>query len=313
MSLLDKICVTGGNGFLGRHLVDELYRRGYNKVSVPSRHRYDLRTRDGILEMLLILDPHIIIHAAAHCGGIGLNKEKPAELFYDNALMGIQLMHEAWDTGVEKFVQLGTVCEYPKFAETPFREEYLWAGYPEETNASYGVAKKSLLVQGQAYRQQYGFNVIHLLPVNMYGPGDNFDPSSSHVIPALIRKFAEAKQSQIPKVEIWGTGQASREFLYVEDAAEAIISAMECYNSADPLNIGTGAEISIGNLVKMIADKIGYAGEIVFDVSKPDGQPRRCLDTRRAKQEFGFEAKTSLEKGLDKTLYWYYARKRKTR
>jgi GDP-L-fucose synthase len=303
-----RIVVTGGAGFLGRHIVAELYTRGYNTVCVPRSREFDLRTLPGIQGMLFAFEPQIMIHAASHSGGIGLNKAKPAELFFDNAIMGITLMDAAYRAGVEKFVQIGTVCEYPKFTHTPFIEGDLWNGYPEETNAPYGIAKKALLVQGQAYRQQYGFNVIHLLPVNLYGPGDNFNPDSSHVIPALIKKFAEAHESKAPFVILWGTGTASREFLYVEDAAEAIVSATELYNGAEPINIGTGSEITMGALARMIADKIGYIGEIIFDTSKPDGQPRRCLDVQKAYKEFDFEAKTRLGIGLDKTIEWYYTK-----
>jgi len=301
-----RIVVTGGTGFFGSHIIDRLLAQGCSHVMIPQHSMYDLRKHGDVLVMMRTLCPNIVIHAAALCGGIGLNKAKPAELFYDNMIMGLLMMEEARKNGVEKFVQLGTVCEYPKFAKIPFQEDDLWGGYPEETNAPYGIAKKALLVQGQAYRQQYGFNVIHLLPVNLYGPGDNFNPDSSHVIPALIKKFADAHQSGASEVNLWGTGKASREFLYVEDAAEAVVSATELYDGAEPINIGTGSEIAISALTTMIADKIGYTGKIIFDVNKPDGQPRRCLDVQKAKQEFGFTAKTSLEIGLDKTLNWYY-------
>jgi GDP-L-fucose synthase len=304
----NRIVVTGGNGFLGHHVVNKLRERSYPFVRVPEFEDYDLRYADDIKAMLRLYRPDVVIHLAAHVGGIGLNKERPAELFYDNILMGVQLLHESWVHQVEKFVQIGTICEYPKFAEVPFKEEKIWTGYPEETNAPYGIAKKALLVQGQAYRQQFGFNVIHLLPVNLYGPGDNFDPNSSHVIPALIMKIAEAKKVNAPKVEIWGTGRATREFLYAGDAAEAIVLAMEKYNGADPVNIGTGHEISIERLVWAIARKIGYMGEITFDASKPDGQPRRCLDITKAREQFDFMAKTNLEEGLDSAIEWYYAK-----
>jgi GDP-L-fucose synthase len=305
-----RIVVTGGHGFLGSYVVDELRNRGCKYLGFPTHDIYDLRERSSVRAMMRDFKPDVIIHAAAHCGGIGLNKERPAELFYDNMMMGLLMIDEAHEYGVEKFVQLGTVCEYPKFAKAPFLEEEIWNGYPEETNAPYGIAKKALLVQGQAYRQQYGFNVIHLLPVNLYGPRDNFNPASSHVIPALIRRFAEAKQQNLPGVEIWGTGRASREFLYVKDAAEAIVDAVEQYNSADPINIGTGSEITVDSLVSLIANKIGYQGQIIFDFTKPDGQPRRCLDTQKARDAFGFLAKTGLEEGLDKTIDWYMTSKK---
>jgi len=250
--------------------------------------------------------PDIVVHAAAHCGGIGLNKAKPGELFYDNMMMGLLLMEEGRKCGVEKFVQIGTVCEYPKFTKVPFEESEIWNGYPEETNAPYGIAKKALLVQGQAYRQQYGFNVIHLLPVNLYGPGDNFNPESSHVIPALIKKIANAKEMNEATVSIWGSGNASREFLYVDDAARAVVKAVELYNEAGPVNIGSGSCVTISELASTIARLIGYEGKFVFDTSMPDGQPRRNLAVNLAKEKFGFEATTGLEIGLDKTIRWWY-------
>ena len=303
-----RIVVTGGVGFLGTHIVAELRAQGYNDVSVPRSREFDLRTLPGIQGMLSEFKPQIIIHAAAHSGGIGLNKAKPAELFYDNAIMGIMLMDAAYRAGVEKFVQIGTVCEYPKFTPAPFTEDNLWNGYPEETNAPYGIAKKALLIQGQAYRQQYGFNVIHLLPVNLYGPGDNFNTNSSHVIPALINKFSKAKRENLPEVKVWGTGNATREFLYVEDAAKAIVRAMKFYSGPEPINIGSGGSLSIAALANLIAAKIGYKGSIVFDPSEPDGQPNRCLATLEAWKQFGFLAETSLETGLDKAIDSYYNR-----
>ena len=306
MTLTDRIVVTGGAGFLGSHIVDKLHERGYKKIMVPRFSEWDFRRYEDVRSLYHIVQPDVVIHAAAHCGGIGLNKEKPAELFYDNLMMGLMLMEEARKNGVKKFVQIGTICEYPKFASVPFGEDEIWNGYPEETNAPYGIAKKALLVQGQAYRQQYGFNVIHLLPVNLYGPRDNFNPSSSHVMPALIKKFADARQSGADKVEVWGSGKAGREFLYVEDAANAIVDATESYNGAEPVNIGTGSEVTIAVLAEMIAAAIGFTGQIVFDANKPDGQPRRCLDIQRAKEEFGFEAKTDLKTGLTRTIEWYY-------
>ena len=301
-----RIIVTGGQGFLGRHIADMLWERGVSAI-LPSHAAYDFRNQKDIRDMLERCQPEVIIHAAATCGGIGLNKERPADLFYDNILMGVQLIHEAYKFGVRKFVQIGTVCEYPKFAQVPFLEEMLWHGYPEETNAPYGIAKKALLVQGQAYRQQYGFNVIHLLPVNLYGPGNNRDPKSSHVVPALIGKFAKAKACNDPEVKIWGGSQVSREFLYVKDAAEAIINATVSYDGSDPINIGSGQETSIGTLASMIAAKIGYQGSIRFDTEGLDGQPRRCLNVEKAKRMFNFEAKTTLSEGLDKTIEWYYS------
>jgi GDP-L-fucose synthase len=308
VTLTDKrILVTGGAGFFGRHIVDRLYTIGCKDIFVPRAEEYDLRRIDNINNMLNVSRPDIIIHAAAHCGGIGLNKSKPAELFYDNAIMGIQLMHQACMTGVKKFVQIGTVCEYPKVTKSPFKEEDLWKGYPEETNAPYGIAKKALLVQGQAYRQQYGFNVIHLLPVNLYGPGDNFNPQSSHVMPALIKKFVDAKRDGLNEVQIWGTGKASREFLYVKDAAEAVVLATAYYDRDEPVNIGTGDTITIAALAKRIAEEVNYKGKIVFNAMYPDGQLERRLSTRMAFENFGFTAKTYLSEGLKETLVWYYA------
>ena len=306
MSLFNvRICVTGGAGFLGSNIVRLLRERGA-VVNVPRSHDWDLRDPRAVEEYLWGMRPDIIIHAAAQAGGIGLNQEKPGELFYNNAIMGIQLMEEARKIGVLKFVQLGTICEYPKFTQTPFREETLWDGYPEDTNAPYGIAKKALLVMGQAYRKQYGFNAVHLLPVNLYGPRDNFDPSSSHVIPALIRKFVDARNTDAKEVVLWGDGSASREFLYVEDCAEAVVKATELYDEGEPVNIGTGAEITIRDLSSLIANLVDYSGGIVYDVTKPNGQPRRCLDTSKAKEKFGFEARTKLEVGLTKTILWYY-------
>jgi GDP-L-fucose synthase len=301
-----RVCVTGGAGFLGQRIVDVLKQRGCPDIFVPQSKDYDLRTQSDVQRMLAHSQPDVVIHAAAHAGGIGLNNEKPAELFYDNAIMGITMMEEARKSGVKKYVQIGTICSYPKFTPVPFSEENLWNGYPEETNAPYGVAKKALLVMGQAYRKQYGFNVIHLLPVNMYGPNDNFNPKSSHVIPALIRKFVDAKKSNAPEVVIWGDGSASREFLYVEDCAEAVIKATELYDECDPVNIGVGMEITIKDLVTMVSTKVGYKGSVVYDTTKPNGQPRRSLDTQKASQKFGFIAKTSFSEGLDKTIAWYH-------
>lgn len=301
-----RILITGGAGFLGSHIVENLVKkRGVSeKLIVVLRSKdTDLRVYDNCRKVVENVD--IIIHLAAKVGGIGYNQKNPGTLFYDNIIMGAQLMEAARLAKVEKFVQIGTVCAYPKFTPPPFKEEDLWNGYPEETNAPYGIAKKSLLVMAQAYRQQYGMNIIYLLPVNLYGPKDNFDLESSHVIPALIRKFVEATEKGQKEVEVWGTGQASREFLFVEDAAEAIILATEKYNKAEPVNLGTGKEITITDLVTMIAQLTNFDGETVWNTSKPDGQPRRCLDTSRAKKEFRFEAKTSFADGLQKTIEWY--------
>jgi GDP-L-fucose synthase len=272
---------------------------------VARSHEYNLVDGAAVRRLLRDTRPHVVIHLAAKVGGIGANREQPAAFFYENLMMGVQLMHEAWRAGVEKVVAIGTVCAYPKHTPVPFREEDLWEGYPEETNAPYGLAKKMLLVQAQAYRQQYGFNAIYLLPVNLYGPGDNVDPKNSHVIPALIRKCVEAKERGDPVVEVWGTGRATREFLYVEDAAEGIVLAAERYDSPEPVNLGAGMEISIRELAGLIAGIVGFEGEIVFDASKPDGQPRRCLDTTRAEANFGFRARTPFEEGLRKTIEWY--------
>lgn len=300
-----RILLTGSTGFFGSHILAELRLRGCHNIVTPRHADYDLSYSGHVDQVYAAFRPQVVIHCAAHCGGIGLNKERPADLFYDNITMGVFMLDAAHRYGVEKFVQLGTVCEYPKFTPVPFSEDNLWNGYPEETNAPYGIAKKALLVMGQAYRQQYGFNAIHLLPVNLYGPRDNFDPKSSHVIPALIRKFEEAKASGQPSVSIWGSGNAYREFLYVEDAAKAVVLATERYDEGEPVNIGTGCTVAISNLAKIIADKVGFKGVINFDTSMPDGQPERCLNTERATQKFGFTATTSLSKGLDKTIAWY--------
>ena len=306
MNLKEKsILVTGGTGFLGSFVVEELLSRGISRssISVVGSKDFDLKSFSGCIEA--VSGAQVVIHLAAHVGGIGLNREKPGELFYDNLIMGVQLMEAARICNVEKFVAIGTICAYPKFTPVPFREEDLWGGYPEETNAPYGLAKKMLLVQAQAYRQQYGLNAIYLLPVNLYGPRDNFSPESSHVIPALIKKVVEAKNAGAPFVEVWGTGNATREFLYVEDAAKGIVLATEGYDKADPVNIGAGMEISIKDLVEKIIGIVGYEGEIRFDPSKPDGQPRRSLDVSRAEKEFGFKAETDFESGLTKTINWY--------
>jgi GDP-L-fucose synthase len=298
-----RVLVTGGSGFLGSRVVARLRERGATDVVVPRSASMNLVERDNCRQA--VKDADVVIHLAARVGGIGFNRENPGTLFFENLMMGAQLMEEARLQGVEKFVAVGTVCAYPKFTPVPFREEDLWSGYPEETNAPYGLAKKMLLVQSQAYRQQYGFNGIYLLPVNLYGPKDNFDPRSSHVIPALIRKIWEAKQTGAPFVEVWGDGSASREFLYVDDAAEGIVLASERYDGTEPVNIGAGMEITIKELVNVLRDLIGYSGDIHWDTSKPNGQPRRSLNVDRAQQEFGFRASTDFQTGLRKTVDWW--------
>ena len=300
-----RYLVTGGAGFLGRRVVDELERTSNAQVFVPRSSEYDLRSPEGIDRALAASRPDVVIHLAAVVGGIGVNRAHPGRFFYENAVMGIELMERSRRAGVGKFVAVGTVCSYPKYTPVPFREDDLWAGYPEETNAPYGVAKKMLLVQAQAYRQEYGFDAIYLVPVNLYGPGDNFDLETSHVIPALIRKFLEAKEHGETKVECWGTGRPTREFLYVDDAARAIRLAVEGYDGPDPVNLGSGEEISIRELADKIARVVGYDGELVWDDSKPDGQPRRRLDVSRAEREFGFRAEVFLDEGLERTVAWY--------
>lgn len=300
-----KFCVTGGAGFLGSHLIENMRARGAEHIFIPTIEKYDLVQQADIKRLLDDAKPDVIIHLAAHVGGIGANREHPAEFFYDNLMMGVQLMHESWKAGVEKVVAIGTVCAYPKFTPVPFHEDDIWNGYPEETNAPYGLAKKMLLAQSQAYRQQYGYNSIFLIPVNLYGPRDNFRPESSHVIPALIKKCVEAVESGAGEVVIWGDGSPTREFIYVEDAAEGILLATEKYNGSDPVNIGSGYEISIKALAEMIAGLTGFKGRLVWDTSKPNGQPRRGLDVSRAEQYFGFKARTQFEAGLRQTIDWY--------
>ena len=300
-----SILVTGGAGFLGQVVVRKLRERGFDNIVVPRSKEYDLRKEENVRRLYDMAKPTIVIHLAAVVGGIGANRDNPGKFFYDNAIMGMLLMEQARLYGVKKFIAVGTICAYPKITPVPFKEENLWGGYPEETNAPYGLAKKMMLVQAQAYRQQYGFNAIYLLPVNLYGPGDNIDPSSSHVIPALIKKCVDAKRSGQKEIVVWGDGSATREFLYVDDAAEGIVLAMEKYNDPDPVNIGAGFEISIKELVHLIAKVSGFDGKIVWDTSKPNGQPRRLLDTGRAQQRFGFKATTGFEAGLKKTIEWY--------
>jgi GDP-L-fucose synthase len=300
-----RILITGGAGFFGSRIVEELLQRGVIKedLSIPRSHDIDLRNWENCVKVTR--DTDIIIHLAAKVGGIGYNQAYPAQLFYDNAIMGIQLIEAARQENVEKCIIAGTICAYPKFTPIPFKEENLWNGYPEETNAPYGLAKKILLVQSQAYRQEYGFNSIYLLPVNLYGPRDNFDPASSHVIPALIKKFVDARERGVQSVEVWGTGAASREFLYIDDAARGLVLAAEKYNKPDPVNLGSGMEITIKDLVTLIQELTCYTGKIVWDRSKPDGQPKRCLDVSRAREEFGFEAKMPFRQGLKETIAWY--------
>jgi GDP-L-fucose synthase len=300
-----SVLVTGGAGFLGSRVVDKLTERGCRRIFIPRQRDFDLRERDDVRRVIQEAAPELIIHLAARVGGIGANRAHPAEYFYDNLMMGVQLLHEAWTAGVRKFVAIGTVCAYPKYTPVPFHEDHLWDGYPEETNAPYGLAKKMLLVQSQAYRQQYGYNSIFLLPVNLYGPGDNFDPESSHVIPALIQKCMEAVERGDEAIEVWGDGSPTREFLYVDDAAEGILLAAERYNDSLPVNLGSGHEISIKELVETIARLTGFTGKVLWDTTKPNGQPRRKLDIGRAKRAFGFEAGTDFTTGLARTVAWY--------
>jgi GDP-L-fucose synthase len=300
-----RVTVTGGAGFLGSFVVAKLRDRGCRDIFVPRSREYDLVEMESVKRLYRDAHPDMVIHLAARVGGIGANRANPGKFFYDNLLMGTQLMEQGRLSGIEKFVAVGTVCSYPKFTPIPFREEHLWDGYPEETNAPYGLAKKMLLVQSQSYRAQYGFNSIFLLPVNLYGPGDNFDPEQSHVVPALIRKCLEAKESGSAEIVCWGDGTPTREFLYVEDCAEAIVLATEKYEGGEPVNIGAGREISIKELVEQIAAITGFQGHMIWDTSKPNGQPRRCLDTSRAREFFGFTAKTDFRDGLKKTIDWY--------
>jgi GDP-L-fucose synthase len=305
MNTESRIAITGGRGFLGQHLVRRLTARGYTRLLIADLPEYNLVNRPDVSKMYEELRPDVVIHLAAKVGGIGFNQANPASLFYENAMMGIQSLHEGYLRGIEKFVALGTICAYPKFTPVPFKETDIWNGYPEETNAPYGLAKKMMLVQSQAYREQYNFSSIFLLPVNLYGPGDNFDPRSSHVIPALIKKCVDAMKNGEEEIVVWGTGGATREFFYVEDAAEAIILATESYDKSEPVNIGAGFEISIKDLTTLIVELTGFKGRVTWDTSKPDGQPRRMLDTTKAFVEFGFRAKTSFREGLQKTIAWY--------
>jgi GDP-L-fucose synthase len=305
VSKSDRIVVTGGAGFLGSFLIEKLKARGYTNIVVPRRKEYDLTHEEPAERLYRDFKPDVVLHLAAEVGGIGANRENPGRYMFANMSMGMHLIEAARKFGLKKFVQVGTICAYPKFTPVPFKEADLWNGYPEETNAPYGVAKKALLVMLQGYRQQYGLNGIYLLPVNLYGPRDNFDLNSSHVIPALVRKCVEAKRRGDKEIQAWGTGSASREFLYVEDCAEGLVLSMERYESPEPMNLGSGREISIKDLTNLVAKLSGFEGRIVWDPSKPDGQPRRCLDVSRAQQEIGFTAGTSLEDGLWRTIEWY--------
>lgn len=300
-----RVCVTGGAGFLGSVVVNRLTEHGAGEIIVPRRSDYDLVKGDDVRRLLNDTRPDVILHLAANVGGIGANQAHPAEFFYDNLMMGVQLMHESWKAGVEKFVAVGTVCSYPKFAEVPFREDAIWDGYPEETNAPYGLAKKMLLVQSQAYRAQYEFNSIYLIPVNLYGPGDNFDLETSHVVPALIRKCIEARERDGKSIPVWGDGSPTREFLFVDDAAEGILLGAERYDGSEPVNLGSGQEISIKDLADQVRTLTGFQGQFTWDASRPNGQPRRSLDTSRARSEFGFTAGTPLDEGLEDTVKWY--------
>ena len=306
-----RVVVTGGRGFLGSYVVDNLLQRGAKHVLAPTKKEYDLRLGEAVRKMYHDMKPDIVIHLAAIVGGIGANRERPGEFFYDNLMMGVQLMEIARQRGVEKFVSIGTVCAYPKFTPVPFKEDDLWMGYPEETNAPYGLAKKMLLVQGQAYRQQYGFRSIYLLPVNLYGPRDHFDPKVSHVIPALIEKCVDARDAADPEIVVWGDGSPTREFLYVDDAAEAIVLASERYDGPEPVNIGSAFEVSIRDLVHLIVELTKFRGSIRWDTTQPNGQPRRKLDISRAEKEFGFRSKVDFREGLRQTITWYEAQRDK--
>ncbi|MGH7214286.1 MAG: GDP-L-fucose synthase family protein [Tepidisphaeraceae bacterium] len=307
ISKTDRVLVTGGAGFLGSFVVERLRSKGYTDVVVPRRREYDLTRQVAVERLYRDLKPAVVLHLAAEVGGIGANRDNPGRFFLANMAMGMHLIEEARKVGLKKFVQVGTICAYPKFTPVPFKEDDLWNGYPEETNAPYGVAKKALLVMCQGYRQQYGLDAVYLLPVNLFGPRDNFDLHTSHVIPALIRKCVEAKRRGDKQITAWGTGSASREFLYVEDCAEGLVGAMEKYDSPEPMNLGSGREITIKALTELVAKLVGFQGQIVWDTTKPDGQPRRCLDVTRAKEQIGFVARTSLEEGLKKTIAWYEA------
>jgi GDP-L-fucose synthase len=308
-----RVVVTGGAGFLGSFVVEKLRERGCQHLTVPRSKEYDLRDRDAIIRLYERTCPHLVIHLAAVVGGIGANRINPGRFFYDNAIMGIQLLEYARQFGVEKFVAVGTVCAYPKWTPVPFRESDLWNGYPEETNAPYGLAKKMMLVQAQAYRAQYGLNAIYLLPVNLYGPGDNFDLETSHVIPALIRKCVEAKEDGRREIVLWGNGSPTREFLYVEDAAEGLLLATEHYDGEQPVNLGTGEEMAIRELAQLIAAEVGFGGALVWDTTKPNGQPRRCLEMSQARQLFGFQAAHRLREGIPKTVRWFHAHRHNLR